>query len=187
MKQGMKVLLICAVTLVAARLAGKPLPKPQVKVPPTEARPRDVASIEAIVKADHECNSGPAGAARQWGRKLTLYDPHAKWFIVKKDSKTGALYTWSPTLQDYATENDGRFVQEGYMELEIAHKTLRVGNIATVLSTYEGRSSASDKMTSRGVYIYQLYYDGNRWWISSVSWDAERPIALIPDDLLPRT
>ena len=159
--------------------------KGHIEIPTIAARPEDVSSPEAIVKADYETISGGVGVPRQWARALTLYDPNARQFSVYKDSKSGALTIWNPTLREYADEADGHLVSEGFVEKEVAHRIYRFGNVATVLSSYEGKF-ASGKLYSRGVNIYQVYYAGNRWWISSTSWDAESYINDIPPELLPK-
>jgi hypothetical protein len=160
-------------------------PKASVDAPVISARPADVSSIEAIVKADYDTISGGVGVPRQWARALTLYDPNGRSFSVYKESKTGALAIWSPTLKEYADEADAHLVREGFTEHELAHKIYRFGNVATVLSSYEEKF-ASGKVYSRGVNIYQLYYADKRWWISSVSWDGENLINPIPAELLPK-
>ncbi len=159
--------------------------KGHVEIPTIAARPEDVSSPEAIVKADYETISGGVGVPRQWARALTLYDPNARQFSVYKDSKPGTLTIWNPTLREFADEADGHLVSEGFVEKELAHRIYRFGNVATVLSSYEGKF-ASGKLYSRGVNIYQVYYAGNRWWISSTSWDAESYINDIPQELLPK-
>jgi hypothetical protein len=161
-------------------------PKAHVEIPIVPARPDDVASIEAIVKADYETISGGVGVPRQWARDLSLYDSHARYFSVDKNSKTGGLSVWTPTFQEYADATDAHFVSAGFSEYELAHQTYRIGNVATVLSSYEGKLASTGKVFSRGVNIYQLYYDGKRWWISSISWDSEHEINTIPPELLPK-
>ena len=151
---------------------------------PREAE--DVSSIEAIVKTDYECVSGGIGVARQWARDFSLYDPFARSFVPSKDEKTGALVIWHPTQQEYADESDAQLVRDGFSEHELAHKIYRYGNVATVFSSYEVSVASTGKLYSRGVNIYQLYYAGNRWWISSVSWDAENNINPIPPELMPK-
>jgi hypothetical protein len=74
-------------------------------------------------------------------------------------------------------------VKNGFTEREIAHEIKRYGNVATVLSSYEGKTAAG-KAVSRGVNIFQLYFDGKRWWILSMVWDEERPGNPIPPELL---
>jgi len=81
---------------------------------------------------------------------------------------------------------DAQFVKAGFSEHEIAHKTYRFGNLATVFSSYEGRFATTAKPDSRGVNVYQLAFDGRRWWITSVSWDEEHDLNEIPPDLLPK-
>jgi hypothetical protein len=171
--------------LGSARAEDKP--RAHVSIPTIAARPEDVSSIEAIVKADYESISGEVGVPRQWARDLSLYDPSARSFSVYRDSKTADLKIWNPTLQEYADEADAHFVREGFVERELAHKIYRFGNVATVASSYEGKFTSTGKLYSQGVNIYQLYYADKRWWISSVSWDAEQDISPIPPELDPRT
>lgn len=153
-----------------------------VAVPVVAAKPEDVSSIEAIVKADYESISGGVGVPRQWARDFSLYDANARAFSVYKDSKTGELKIWNPTQQEFADEADAQLVSEGFTESEVAHKIFRYGNVATVTSSYEGKL-ASGKVYVSGVNIYTVYFAGNRWWISSVSWDAENLINPIPPEL----
>lgn len=157
-----------------------------VNIPVVPPRPEDVSTIEAIVNADYESFSGGQGVARQWGRDLSLYDVNARSFSVYRDSKDGPLTIWSPTLQEYANETDEHFTKDGFIERELAHKIYRFGNVATVFSSYEGKMSSTGKEYTRGVNIYQLYFADKRWWISSVSWDAENYINEIPEELLPQ-
>jgi ketosteroid isomerase-like protein len=169
--------------------ASLPLPKSSqhhVSVPAIPARPEDVKSPEAIVKTDYECISGGIGVPREWARDFSLYDPYARSFVPSKDEKTGALIIWNPTQQEYADETDAQFVREGFSEHEVAHKVYQYGNVATVFSSYEGSLASANKPYTRGVNIYQLYFAGNRWWISSVSWDGENFINPIPPELLPK-
>jgi hypothetical protein len=178
---------VCAVGLLAVALGAWAQTKAEqhVKVPVIAAKPEDVSSIEAIVRADYECISGGVGAPRQWARDLTLYDAHARFFVTEKDEKTGGLKVWSPTWQEYTDQMDAKIVKGGFVERELAHKIYRYGNVATVFSSYEGKITATGEVFGRGVNIYQVYYAGGRWWISSISWDEERAINEIPPELQP--
>jgi hypothetical protein len=159
--------------------------KAHVQVPVIAARAEDVGSIEAIVRADYECISGGVGVARQWARDLSLYDANARFLQVVKDAKSGGVKISSPTWQEFTDESDAEMVKGGFSEREQAHKIHRFGNVATVFSSYEGKLAATGEVVGRGVNIYQLYFAGGRWWISSVSWDAEQLINEIPPDLQP--
>ncbi len=172
-----------AVILPGAPASAQSPATAHVAVPVIAARPEDVSSIEAIVNADYESISGGAGVPRQWARDLTLYDPNARSFEASTDPKTHAVATWTPSAQEYTDAVDAQFVKAGFSEHEVAHKIFRYGNIATVFSSYEGKLASSAKLVSQGVNVYQLYFDGKRWWIASVSWDGNLDPSLIPADL----
>jgi hypothetical protein len=178
---------ICAMGMLAIALGalGQTKAKAQINVPVVAARAEDVGSIEAIVRADYECISGGVGVARQWARDLTLYDANARFFQVVKDAKSGGVKISSPTWQGFTDESDAEMVKGGFSEHELAHKIYRYGNVATVLSSYEGKISSTGEVVGRGVNIYQVYYAGGRWWISSISWDAEQLINEVPPELQP--
>jgi hypothetical protein len=161
--------------------------KVHVEIPVVAVKAEDVASPEAIVLADYESISGGVGVARQWGRDHTLYDSHARFVALRQDRKTGAIQQTSSGEQEFADDADGMMVKEGFTEHELAHIVHRYGNVATVLSSYEGKLTSTGKVAARGVNIYQLYFDGKRWWILSVVWDEERPDNPIPPELLPKT
>jgi hypothetical protein len=177
---------LCAVGLLASAPSApsQTQPKTHVEVPILAANPDDVGSIEKIVKASYETISGGVGVPRQWGRERSLDDPNARFVGVFVDAKTGAVTPWSTNDQEYADQTDALFVKDGFTEHELAHKIYRYGNVATVLSSYEGKALSTGKVASRGVNIFQLYYDGKRWWILSVVWDDERPSNPIPVELL---
>jgi hypothetical protein len=156
--------------------------KVHVDRPIIEARAEDVGTIEGIVTASYETISGGAGVPRQWGRDRTLFDPNSRSVAIHVDAKTGAIKTESMTEQDFADRSDASLVKDGFTERERKHVTKQFGNVATVLSSYEG--SASGKVIERGVNIFQLYFDGKRWWILSMVWDEERPGNPIPKELL---
>jgi len=157
--------------------------KPHVDRPAIPARPEDVFTIEGIVTASYETISGGVGVPRDWGRDRTLFDPDSRSVAVQVDPKTGAITTKAVTEQQFADEADAWMVKNGFTEREIAHVIKCYGNVATVLSSYEGKTSTG-KVASRGVNIFQLYFDGKRWWILSMVWDEERPGNPIPPELL---
>jgi hypothetical protein len=158
-----------------------------VEVQTVAARPEDVASIEAIVKASYETISGGVGVPRQWGRDESLFDPNVRFVAVERDPKSGAIVAMITTHQEFVDEADESIVKEGFTERELGHKIERYGNVATVLSSYEGKNASTGKVVTRGVNIFQLYFDGKRWWILSMVWDQETQANPIPPELLPKS
>ena len=155
-----------------------------VPVPTIAAKPADVNTIEGIVKASYETISGGAGVARQWGRDRTLFAPSVRYISLSKN-KAGEVKARSSDYQEYLDESDDFLVKEGFTEVELGHEIKRFGNVATVLSSYEGRVQSTGKVVTRGVNIFSLYFDGKRWWIQTMMWDEEGPENPIPANLLP--
>jgi hypothetical protein len=158
----------------------------QVQVPTVAARPEDVSTIEGIVKASYETISGGVGVPRQWGRDRTLFATSVRYISISKD-KTGAVKARTSDYQEYLNESDDFLVKQGFTEVELGRKIERFGNVATVLSSYEGRVQSTGKVVTRGVNIFSLYNDGKRWWIQTMLWDEEGPNKPIPAELLKGT
>ena len=179
---------ICAIGLfvLVTSLHAQTKPVTHVDVPDVPARPEDVNTIDGIVKASYETISGGVGVPRQWGRDRTLYDPNVRFVETNVDPKTGAIHALVTSHQEFVDLSDASSVRDGFVEHELGHKTYRFGNVATVLSSYEGKAMSTGKVVTRGVNIFQLYYDGKRWRILSIIWDDERPDNPIPADLLPK-
>lgn len=177
--------IICATGFIAVVLGAPAQTKTEahVNVPIIAAKPEDVDTIEGIVKASYETISGDVGVPRQWGRDRTLFDANVRFVAIETDPKNGVLPPSSFTEQGLADRTDAFMVKEGFTERELAHDIHRFGNVATVLSSYEGKVSSTGKVVTRGVNIFQLYYDGKRWWILSMVWDRERPDNPIPPEL----
>ncbi len=156
-----------------------------VPVPKVEPRPEDVGTIEGIVKASYETISGGVGVPRQWGRDRTLFAPSVRYIAIGRD-KAGAVKARTSDYQEYLDESDDFMVKQGFTEAELGRKIERFGNVATVLSSYEGKLAATGKVVTRGVNIFSLYFDGKRWWIQTMLWDEEGPGNKIPAELLPK-
>src|SRR5215831_10735259 len=154
-----------------------------VPVPKAEPRPEDVGTIEGIVKASYETISGGVGVPRQWGRDRTLFSPSVRYISIAKD-KTGVVKLRTSDYQEYLDESDDFLVKQGFTEVELGRKIERFGNVATVLSSYEGKVQSTGKVVTRGVNIFSLYFDGKRWWIQTMLWDEEGPGNPIPAELL---
>jgi len=182
----------CAFVVACAPIACGQAVGPKQKMKPipvqkVEARPEDVGSIEGIVKASYETISGGVGVPRQWGRDESLFDPNVRFVAVERDPKSGAIVAMITNHQEFVDSTDAELVKDGFTEHELGHKVEQYGNVATVLSSYEGKNASDGKVVTRGVNIFQLYFDGKRWWILSMVWDQETPQNAIPAELLPKS
>jgi uncharacterized protein (TIGR02246 family) len=152
-----------------------------VEIPIIEADPKDVETIDGIIKALYESISGAVGKKREWGRDRTLYTPDIRFISIS--STTDKSNVSRVTHQQYVNNNDEFLSKHGFTEREINRVTRRFGNIAQVFSSYEWET-ADKKQKGRGINSIQLFFDGKRWWISGLSWQNEHSGNSIPEEFL---
>lgn len=165
--------------------ANVPSGHPQIQLPKVgenwpKAKPEDVASIDAIIKAFYDAPAGDPGVARDWARYVSLFVPDARFIPARAGDKgsAGAIFL---SAGDYIEANKSYFEKGGFNDKEIARRTESFGNIVHIWSTYESRRKSTDLVPYlRGINSIQLLKDGSRYWIVNVYWDSERPDAQIP-------
>jgi len=164
---------------VAAQSAAAPAPASSTAATPA-ARPADVASEDAVIKAVYDVISGPKGQPRDWDRMRSLFVPGAR-LISAHTGDDGIVTAHVMTVEDYIRLGDPLLKKDGFFERE-AHRTEdRFGNIVQVFSTYESRHEADAKPFQRGINSFQLLFDGKRWWVVTIYWQGEKsPERLIP-------
>ncbi|HST30954.1 MAG TPA: hypothetical protein VLK27_08980 [Chthoniobacterales bacterium] len=149
--------------------------------------PADVESIDAIIAAAYDVISGPAGKKRDWARERSLFYPGAR--LIPTATVPGRndvdLAPLVLDVEGYIARVEPIFEKEGFYETEVARRTEQFGRIADVWSTYDSRHDPSDsKPFMRGVNSFQLFNDGERWWILSVYWQHESAQYPLPEKYL---
>lgn len=148
------------------------------EAPWPNARPEDVASVSAIVKASYDAISVPPGQALNLDRFRSLFLPDAQLVSVSvKNGQTGAHLMTMKEFADMVISSVGK---NGHVEHELTERVNAYGNIANVWSAYESRTTPDDPHVIRGINSIQLFNDGKRWWISGAQWQHERPDQPIP-------
>ena len=148
------------------------------RVPP--ARPDDVKSIDAILRAVYDVISGPAGE-RDWNRFHSLCVPEARLTSTTKSRASSVPRLL--TVDEYIQRAGEYFTTHGFYESAIVNRVQRFGNIAQVFSSYESRNAPSEKPFARGINSIQLFYDGSRWWVLSILWDEESVANPLPPEM----
>ena len=140
----------------------------------------DVSSIDEIIAGAYDVISGPAGQKRDWERERALFAPGARLIPTAAAPGVGGSHdSGKPTpqvldVEGYIARVEPFFAEQGFYEKEIARVTEQFGHIAHVWSTYESRHSPDDPQPfMRGINSFQLFHDGERWWILSVYWQHE--------------
>lgn len=150
-----------------------------------EADAKDVASLDAIMKAVYEVISGDAGQPRDWDRFRTLFYKDARLIPTGVNPQTKVVGATALAPDEYIKRAEPFFAKEGFYETEKARRVDLYGNIAQVFSTYEARHSKTDKTPFlRGINSFQLLNDGKRWWVMTIYWQAESPENQIPKKYL---
>jgi len=159
-------------------------PRVVTAMPASEARPEDVASIDAIIASLYDVISGPAGQARDWKRFLSLFAPGAR-LVPTGRRPDGSHFMRTLTPEEYATQIGPQLERGGFFEREIGRRVDAFGGIAQVFSAYDSKRTQADPAPfARGINSIQLLNDGTRWWVVSIFWDSERPGNPIPSQYL---
>ncbi|NNC18872.1 nuclear transport factor 2 family protein [Corallococcus exiguus] len=149
-----------------------------------KAKPEDVKSQDAILKALYDVISGPAGAARDWQRFRSLFYPGAQLIPLGKPPGATTLAARPITPEDYVTWGQESTATHGFFEKEIARQTHAFGALVQVMSTYEARGTQDGPLIAKGVNSIQLFNDGQRWWVMNIFWIDEKTAGLtVPKDL----
>lgn len=149
-----------------------------------KARPEDVASIDAIMKALYSVPAGDPGQPRDWDRYRSLFSPDARMIPARGNAEGGATAMFV-TIADYITLNKTYFEKGGFSDREVSRRVQTFGNIAQVWSTFESRHNAAEpEPYVRGINSVQLLKDKDRWWVVNVFWDFEGPGVTIPAEFL---
>jgi hypothetical protein len=143
------------------------------------ARQADVGSIDSIITTLYAVISGPVGQPRQWDRFHSLMHPDARLIPTACDT-AGACRLRIMTPAEYQTRADSFLVAAGFTERELHRHTERYGAIAHAFSSYASVRDTEPAPFARGINSIQLFWDGSRWWVMSIFWDAERPTNPLP-------
>ncbi len=143
-----------------------------------------VKTIDSTIETLYAVISGEKGEARDWELFKYLFIPEAHLIPSGKgqDGKTGYRVL---TPAQYVETSGSYLEQNGFFEKEISRETDRFGNIVQLFSTYESYHSEKDeKPFARGINSIQLLYDGERWWVLNIFWQAETAEFPIPQSYL---
>ena len=160
-----------------------PAASPQTTAATAVANPKDVQSLDAMVRAIYDVISGPPGE-RDWNRFNSLFTKDARLIAVRVPKEGGKPDLAAMTPVDYAARAGRYFLEHGFFEHELSRKTDSYGAMTHIYSTYESRETKDGKPIDRGINSMEFFYDGERWWCVEIYWDAERPGNPIPEKYL---
>ena len=138
----------------------------------------DLAEIDKTVLAVYDVISGPPGQKRDFDKMRSLFAPGATMKAIGPKGLRGG------TFEDYISRNAAVLEKEGFTEKELGRKVELWGNLATVWSSYDGRT-ANGSFHERGINSFQLVKVDGKWLVASILWQEETPAFPLPTDMNP--
>lgn len=140
----------------------------------------DTESIQSVLDTYYDCISGPIGEKRDFDRLRNLFHPEARLIYSYWDegsSKAGVLvFNDAEEFIDRLDYLD----KKGFYEHELSNITHDFSSIVQVFSSYAFRAEDKSIPEGKGITSYDLFFDGNRYWIMSMFWVAENEQYKIP-------
>ncbi len=142
----------------------------------------DVLTVENILSALYESICFHEGEPN-WSRLGTLFYEEARLIHVKGDEAEDMnINEFIRRFQEQIRK--GKI--NSFHEFEIYRKVEAFHNIVQVFSTYEAKINPDDvELVGRGINCIQLIKLKNRWWVTSILWEAEKEEFQIPAEYLP--
>lgn len=131
------------------------------------------STIDETITSLYDVISGPVGEARDWDRFRALFVDGARMTVVLPAAEGAAgarLLTLSP--DDYIERSGAQLVAIGFTELETRRETYLYGEMATVLSAYEGLRTDTGETIAVGINTLVIVQEGEAWKIASIAWRA---------------
>ncbi|MBV9528387.1 DUF4440 domain-containing protein [Sphingomonas sp.] len=148
---------------------------------PVAAKPSaaDLAAIDQTMHDVYAVISGPAGQKRDFDKMRSLFAPNALLRVITDKGIRGG------DLDNYIAKSGPILEKEGFTEHELGRRTEVYGNLATVWSSYDGRTQ-SGSFHERGINSFQLVKVDGKWLVASILWQEEgTPVVFpLPKDML---
>jgi hypothetical protein len=142
--------------------------------PPTATLDQLITAIDAAV-------TGPANKDRTCFRDLFLPDARLIPIRIAKDgTATPVILNVDGWINAVAKRGDTVLTEH-----QLKVKTETWAHVAHLWSTYETKIGTDDKPADRGINSIQAIFDGKRWQIIEITWQAETPTDPVPEKYLP--
>ena len=150
---------------------------------PTKASCPSTKTLDDLAIAIYANVSGPYDQDRTCFREMFLADARLSPISKAKDGPSYAVRNL--TVEDWISavtkRAPGNFFEKGTVS-----KIEQYGSLAHIWSTYESRHQLNDPAPfARGINSIQAVYDGTRWKVQAILWQAETPETPLPAKYLP--
>jgi hypothetical protein len=139
------------------------------------------ATLDDLTKALDDAVSGPGNKDRTCLRQILL--PDARLSPIRK-TQDGAFSPRVLTVDDWIAAVSKRG-SDAFFERQIKVTTETYGHFADLWSTYEIRPTPDGKPEMKGINSIQAVFDGTRWKVYSILWEADTTAGPVPGKYLP--
>jgi hypothetical protein len=139
------------------------------------------ATLDDLVKALDEAVSGPANKDRTCLRQVMFPDARLTPVGKAPDGSFGPhILTVDGWIDAVAKRGS-----DAFYERQVKVDKQQYGHIANLWCAYEIRPTPDGKATVHGVNSIQAVYDGTRWRVLAVLWEAETTARTAPENKTP--
>lgn len=139
------------------------------------------ATLDQLIKALDAAVSGPADKDRACFRDVMLPDARLMPLVKAADGSVAPRILTVDGWIDAVRKRGSQVFDERQVNV----RTETWGHMAHLWSTYETRTSPDAKPEARGINSIQAVFDGQRWRVISIVWQAETPDVPVPQKYLP--
>jgi hypothetical protein len=172
---------VLSILILSGSLAASPTVAQQ-NAPWPKARPEDVASVDAIIRATYKADSDDGVHRRDMDRFRSLFIPQAQLIDVTYHNGKPAITV--RTIEEFARLVASLPPGHPRYEREVARRTETYGNLVQVWSSNVYGVPGAPKPAGHGINSITLTCDGTRWWIIAAEWKNETPGQPVPQQYL---
>ena len=138
-----------------------------------------VKTIEGTINETYKIMTGERGEHRNWEAFRQLFTSDAQISVLIHDTSGNALLK-TYTLETFVRLGMKYYESDGFIEYPLKTVINEYNGIANVFQSYYAKESDIEE---EGVNSFQLIFDGERWWISSILWTSNMNGVELPDQL----
>lgn len=140
-----------------------------------------VKTIDGTINETLKIITGERGENRNWEAFRYLFTPNAQITVLNHGEDNKNVHkTYS--LEEFVRIGMQFYENHGFIEYELKKSVDEYNGIAQVFQSYYAKELDHEE---RGINSYQLIYDGQRWWITSLLWTSDRNGVKLPEKYSP--
>ena len=146
----------------------------------------DLSTPDGLMKSFYSCLDVRKGQHIDSARFMNLFWPGAQLDgIVPSRKDSTKLVNFRITPQEYLKVMKGFTATHYFKEWETGRESISFGHMMCIYSGYEliDLGPKGDTVRLRGVNVFNIFYDQNRWWITYCTYEEENGSVVVSERL----